>query len=355
MNSSAFATSLRRFAINLLFIVLTAFFHFFHAQSPDKAPAPVSTLLPSRTTMSENIVYKTSETGKSIAMDIYRPKTAADEKLPVLIYVHGGGWVQGNKSIPADTYIEDMILKLVERHYAVISIDYTLVSPDVHFPAPVQDCKDAIRWVRKNAEKYHFDTENIGLFGASAGAHLSLLAAYTDDTQFKGAPELAPYSAKVNYVVDNFGPADLNKLLHTRVGRFPAFLIGLFSKQIVKLRENLIRGISGYEIKTDKRKVIEYFKTISPVTYSSHGIPTLILQGNKDKIVPLQQSEKLSHQLNDNGVKNILVVVEEGVHGFWTTDKAYLKRLTDQMVDFVVSQKKNTAQPESAETKAAAK
>lgn len=356
MNSSVFATSLRRFSTNLLFVVFTALFQFTYSQQiPEKTSTPVSTLLPARTIISENIVYKTDEKGKSIAMDIYRPKTAGNEKLPVLIYIHGGGWVQGDKTIRADSYIEDMILKLVEKQYAVVSIDYTLVSPDIHFPAPVQDCKDAIRWVRKNAEKYHFDTGNIGLFGASAGAHLSLLAAYTDDTQFKGSQELAPYSAKVNYVVDDFGPADLNKLLHTRVGRFPVFLIGLFSKQIVELRENLIRGISGYEIKTDKRKVVEYFKTISPVTYSSHGIPTLILQGNKDKIVPLQQSMKLSQQLTDHNINNKLVVVEGGVHGFWTTDKAYLKRLTDQMVDFVVSQKKNAVHQASAGTMGVAK
>jgi acetyl esterase/lipase len=80
---------------------------------------------------------------------------------------------------------------LVEKNYAVISIDYTLVSETVHFPLPVQDTKDVVRWVRKNAEKYNFDTNNIGYFGASSGAHLSMLAAYTNDNEYVENPELS--------------------------------------------------------------------------------------------------------------------------------------------------------------------
>ncbi|KMQ69109.1 esterase [Chryseobacterium sp. FH2] len=328
------------FSINLFFLFFLGLFNLGYSQDQIESKSPKSTVLPEKTLFSENITYKTSEKGDAILLDIYKPKNNLTEKLPVVIYIHGGGWVGGNKIIHADTYIENTILKLVEKQYAVISIDYTLVSKDIHFPAPINDTKDAIRWVRKNADKYNFDSNNIGLFGVSAGSHLSLLAAYTQDDEFVGDPELATYSAKVNYVVDNFGPTDLNKLLLTRIGKVPVFFVGLFSKRIVELRENLIRGISGYEIKTDKRKVVDYFKTISPMTYAGHGIPTLILQGNKDKIVPMSQSKKLERKLKKENIQSSLTIVEDGNHGFRTTNKAYLDELADEMVNFIIAQKK---------------
>ncbi|MDR6405976.1 MULTISPECIES: alpha/beta hydrolase [Chryseobacterium] len=329
-----------RFSINLFFVLFLGLFNLSYSQNQIEPEAQKSVLLPERTMFSENIIYKTDQQGKSILLDLYKPKKASSEKLPVVIYVHGGGWVQGDKIIRADSYIENTILKLIEKNYAVISIDYTLVSETVHFPSPIEDTKDAVKWVRKNADKYNFDQNNIGLFGASAGAHLSMLAAYTNDNEFVGNPELSPYSAKVNYVISNFGPTDLNKLLHTRAGKIPVFFIGLFAKNIVDLREKIVTGMSGYDIKKDKRKVIEYFKTISPLTYVDNGIPTLIVQGDKDKVVPMKQSKKLHRKLKKENIQNSLTIVEDGLHGFRSTDKEHLDRITDEMVNFVVSQKK---------------
>ncbi|MDN3694590.1 alpha/beta hydrolase [Chryseobacterium tructae] len=191
--------STNRFFRSLFFIVLLsssqiAFSQSF-SQSPEKVKRVKSTLLPEIATVTENIVYKTGKKGDSLALDLYTPKNSSG-KLPVLIYVHGGGWIEGNKTVHADDYLENTIVKLMAKQYAVITINYTLLNDSTHFPLPLEDTKDAIRWVRKNAEKYNFDTSNIGLFGASAGAHLSLVAAYTPDDTFKGSPDLSSYSAK---------------------------------------------------------------------------------------------------------------------------------------------------------------
>lgn len=328
-----------RFFSNLFFIAFLGVFSLGFSQNQIEKQTQKSILLPEKAKVYENIVYK-SNNEKPVLLDIYTPKNSSFEKLPVLIYVHGGGWVTGDKTIHADSYIENTILKLVEKNYAVISIEYTLVSETVHFPLPIQDTKDSIRWVRKNAGKYNFDTNNIGIFGASAGSHLAMLAAYTNDNEFVGNPELSGYSAKVNYVVNNFGPTDMNKLLHTRAGKIPVFFINLFAKNIVELRSKIVLGISGYDIKKDRRKVVEYFKTISPVSYVNNGVPTLILQGNKDKIVPMQQSKKLNKELEKENIASTLTIVEDGTHGFGTTDKAYLEKLSDEMVDFIVAHKK---------------
>lgn len=344
MHSTINNISIYRFFTNLFFILFLSFpnliFSQTFSQSPTQAPRVKSTLLPEIAAVSEDIVYKTNRKGNPVALDLYTPKNKTADLLPVLIYVHGGGWIEGDKIIHADNYVENTIKKLIARQYAVISINYTLLNESTHFPLPLEDTKDAVRWVRKNAEKYNFDTNNIGLFGASAGAHLSLLAAYTPDNTYIGSPDLSSYSSKVNYVIDHYGPADLNKLFHTSAGTIPVSMIGMISKKIISLQQNLVKGLSGYDINKDQQKAIDYLKTLSPVNFASHGVPTLIVQGNKDKIVPLSQSKKLHRKLKRAKVQTSLMIIDNGVHSFSTTDKAYLDQMVDQMVDFIVSRKK---------------
>lgn len=340
MKLSVNKISIYRFFVNLFFVFSLSLFNLSYSQNQLEPTTAKSSLLPEISSVSENIVYKTNSKGNPVSLDIYTPKTRSDGKMPVVIYVHGGAWVKGDKMVRDGSYIETFISKLLDKKYAVISIDYTLLNDSIHFPLPLEDTKDAVRWVRKNAARYNFDPNNIGFFGASSGAHLSMLAAYTPDNEFTGSPELSSYSAKVNYVVDHYGPSDMNKLLHTRLGKVPVFFIGLAVKKIVDLRTDLVRGLSGYDIKKDRRKTIDYFKTISPISYVSAGVPTLIVQGNKDKVVPMKQSKKLHRKLKREHIQNSLIIVEDGIHGFGTTDKAYMDKLTDQMVDFIQSQRK---------------
>lgn len=299
-----------------------------------------STLLFDKADISENIVYKTDENGKEVLLDIYRPKNTSADKLPVVMYLHGGAWVEGDKIIHSDNYVESTILKLLEKKFAVVSINYRLVNESRHFPAPIQDTKDAVRWIRKNAAQYYFDENNIGMWGVSAGAHLSLLSAYTQDDEFVGDPQLSKYSAKVNYVVDNFGPTDMNRLLHTRAPKPLLFLVGLISKKIIDLRSKLAKGITGYDIKTERKKVIEMCKKLSPLLYTQNTVPTLILHGNKDKVAPLRHSKRLRKMLKKSGTQHSLIVVKKGNHGFKDTDENYQNELNNTMVNFIVSQKK---------------
>lgn len=321
-----------RFFLNLFFIF------FFSASLISQTKKSV--LLQEKTAVSENITYKKDGQGKDLKLDIYKPKNSGQEKLPVVIFLHGGAWALGDKVIAPDNYVEQMILKLTEKNFAVLSVNYRLVSDDVHFPGPVEDSKDAVRWVRKNAGQYGFDAENIGYWGVSAGAHLSLLAAYTPDNEFVGDQELSKYSGRVNYVVDNFGPTDINRLLHTRAPKPLLFIVGLISKKIIDIRTNIAKGMTGYDVNTERRKVIEACKTISPLYYTQNTVPTLILHGNKDKIAPLRHSKRLNKMLNKTQTPHQLVIVKKGNHGFKDTDKAYQDELNNTMVEYIVSQKK---------------
>jgi len=332
MNSMTNSTTISRFFLSLFFI-------FFFSASIF-AQTSKSILLQQKTAVSENITYKKDDKGKDLQLDIYRPKNSTNDKLPVVIFLHGGAWALGDKVIAPDNYVEQTILKLTEKNYAVLSVNYRLVSDDAHFPGPIEDSKDAVRWVRKNAEKYGFDSENIGYWGVSAGAHLSLLSAYTPDNEFVGDPELSTYSGKVNYVVDNFGPTDMNLLLHTKAPKPLLFIVGLISKKIIDIRTKIAKGITGYDIKTERKKVIEICKTASPINYTQNTVPTLILHGNKDKVAPIRHSKRLNKMLNKTKTTHELIIVKKGNHGFKDTDKAYQDELNNKMVDFIASQTK---------------
>jgi triacylglycerol lipase len=108
----------------------------------------------------------------------------------------------------------------------------------------------------------------------------------------------------------------------------------------VEIRERLVYGISGYDINTEKRKAIDYLETVSPINNTEDGVPTFILHGNKDKVAPLKHSKKLVKKLKKYNIENQLIIVEDGIHGFGTTDKSYLDRLTDEMINFIISHQK---------------
>ena len=100
-------------------------------------------------------------------LDLYLPEKAADKPLPLIVHIHGGGWVGGSKfPCPA--------AGMVLRGYAVASVEYRF-SQKAIFPAQIQDCQAAIRWLRAHAKEYNFDTEHVGVVGGSAGGHLSAL------------------------------------------------------------------------------------------------------------------------------------------------------------------------------------
>jgi acetyl esterase/lipase len=113
----------------------------------------------------DNIVYGKMERQWQ-KLDIYRPKQADGEDLPVIISVHGGAWVYGDK----ERY-QYYCMSLAQRGFAVVNFTYRL-APEFPFPAQLEDMNLVCKWVMKRANRYHFDTERIFAVGDSAGAHL---------------------------------------------------------------------------------------------------------------------------------------------------------------------------------------
>ena len=111
----------------------------------------------------DNIPYGSN--GKWNLLDVYRPKDA-EGKLPVIISVHGGGWVYGDKEL-----YQYYCMSLAQRGFAVVNFTYRL-APKYKFPAPLEDTNTVVEWILKNSEEYGLDTENVFAVGDSAGAHM---------------------------------------------------------------------------------------------------------------------------------------------------------------------------------------
>ena len=215
-------------------------------------------------------------------LDLYLP-LAGDRPVPVIVWVHGGGWAGGSKArTPAS--------RMVQSGFAVAAINYRL-SQHAVFPAQIHDCKAAIRWLRAHAAEYRLDTRHIGVWGSSAGGHLvALMGTSNGVADLEGTLGNPEQSSDVQAVVDWFGPTDF-----LTVGP-------------KETRTNLLGG--------DPLQIPEQAKRASPIHYvSKDDPPFLVMHGDADKTVPIAQSETFTEALQDAGVDATFIKVVGGGHG----------------------------------------
>lgn len=225
---------------------------------------------------------------KELLLDIVKPKETSEIPMPVIVFVHGGGWTKGDKKGG-----DRKLIPFAEKGYFCVSINYRL-APESKFPAQIEDCKCAIRFLKANSKKYNINPEKIGVWGTSAGGHLvSLLGTTGNIDKYNESGGWYGYSSKVSAVCDWFGPTDFLSSHSERSGLRGKFL----------LSENV----------KERRKLM---KEASPVYYvSKESPPFLIMHGGKDTIVPFKQSEILYSKLKEKGVDVTLIKLKEAGHG----------------------------------------
>lgn len=214
-----------------------------------------------------------------LKLDLYRPEVSTMQPKPVVLYIHGGGWRGGDKRKGA------LATELVRRGMILVSINYRL-SGQAKYPAAIEDCRTALKWIREKGPKYQIDTSRIGVLGPSAGGHLALLLALALEKE-----------ERVQAVCSWFGPTDFT---------------------------------TGYEKKSNSAawaflgggpaELPERFKEASPATYvSADDPPVLLIHGEKDATVDVEQSEILYKKLKAVGVKVEFLRVKNAGHGFRPT------------------------------------
>jgi acetyl esterase/lipase len=217
-------------------------------------------------------------------MDAYFPPPN-NGPAPAVVHVHGGSWNHGDKRSGVGLNETSLLTK---AGFAVFAVNYRL-APEYRFPAMIEDVKCAIRSIRAHAAEYNIDPNRIAAFGASAGGHLVSLLGTSDVNAGFDVGEYLEYSSRVQAVVDIFGPADLT---------------------LQNFNEAQIQSAS--QVFTADQLVLA-----SPVTYiSPDDPPFLILHGDRDMVVPLEQSQVLYNALIASGVPAELVIVQNAGHGF---------------------------------------
>lgn len=231
---------------------------------------------PEKFTVERDVVYRKVEV-EELKLDAYVPK--GEGKFPAVVVIHGGAWRMGDKTAYAAE-----CTALANNGYAAFTIRYRLL-PKHKFPACVEDCKSAVRWVRQNAAKYKVDPQRIGAYGHSAGGHLAaMLATMGATSQFNGDADAKPGDSRIQAAACMAG-----------VFEFPPIDFPLF-------REFL----GG----TPQEKPDAY-KQASPMHHvSKDTAPVLILHGDEDKLVPLIGSQRFADALTKAGVENQLVVLK---------------------------------------------
>ncbi|NPD44092.1 MULTISPECIES: alpha/beta hydrolase [unclassified Lentimicrobium] len=233
----------------------------------------------------------------NLNLDIYMPTQEVYQNHPVVIFYHGGAWIGGAKEAININRFNGTINQLRENGYAIVSANYTLASREQSpFPACIIDAFDAIKWVETHADKYQFDLENVGVFGESAGAHIALMVAFSNVNDFSPSSKS---EIKLDYVVDVYGPTHLESLYETTL---VDSITSLIEKAPERLQAciNIPEQLFGFNPKADSLKTKAFTTRYSPISYLHPQIPPLlIIHGNQDRIVPLQQSSVLITKLDE--------------------------------------------------------
>jgi len=246
----------------------------------------------------ENITY--GKGGDSdLKLDLVRPD--GDGPFPAIVFIHGGGWYQGNRQ-----GYRGQMTEAAKRGYVAATISYRLMKFDEAkketatavpiFPTQIHDAKAAIRWLRANSDRYHVDPNRIGVTGGSAGGHLSLLVGLTDSkSDLEGDGGNSDQSSRVQAVVNVYGPTDMAACHKTSS---VAWIFRLF--------------MGG-----TPEEAVETYRAASPVTYvSKDDPPVLTLHGDRDALVPIAQATTLDDKMKAAGASHKLMIFEGAGHGF---------------------------------------
>ncbi|QYK54151.1 MAG: alpha/beta hydrolase [Fimbriimonadaceae bacterium] len=234
----------------------------------------------SQAEIQKDIIYRDLD-GSQIKADFYPPALRNPDGDPMVIVIHGGAWVGGQR--------QDMALvceNLAKYGFASATISYRL-APQSKYPAMLDDVQGAVRYFRANAKKYGINTTKMGALGASAGGHLALLLGFTD-TRDATAKDNPTQSSRVQAVVNFFGPVDLSKDFNTAVASY------------------LSMQVTGKQYDPAG----EAIKSFSPITFiDKKSAPVFTIQGDADTTVPPKQANRLDDAMKVVGVEHTLRVI----------------------------------------------
>lgn len=237
-----------------------------------------------RVTVEHDVVFGTGG-GRALKCNVYVPPQPGPDR-PAVLLIHGGGWVQGDR-----TQLHGYGILLGRLGYVCVATEYRLAG-EAKWPAQLYDVKAALRWMRANAGRLGIDPRKIAVSGNSAGGHLSLMVAGTQNVaEFEGNGGNAGAGTEVAAAIGFYAPTQLYS-----------------PEQPLREELSFLFG-RGYKEETARGA--------SPITYASPTYPpTLLITGNKDELVPDVASFRMYQALAAAGAKAELHVYEGAPHAF---------------------------------------
>ena len=265
-----------------------------------------------------DLTYETLSGYRPLKLDLFLPPSKFAGPRPLVIYVHGGGWVAGGPRRSAAYQDWPKVLaSLAARGYVVATVSYRF-SREAPFPAAIQDVKSAIRWLRANAAKYNIDPKRAAIWGQSAGGHLAALAGVSCGVATLEPPARSePAAANVETVASTaLGADQASDCVQAVVGWFGMYdfaalrpLTGAGSGP--DSPERLFLGCGSQPCTREQQAFA------SPITYLDHtDPPMLLMHGSADSTVPVGQTEKFASAAQAAGVR-VRMIIERGINHSW--------------------------------------
>lgn len=279
--------------------------------------------LPSGERRWENMVYAAEAGYRPLFLDLRVPPTTEGQKHPVVVWIHGGGWVFGSRRRQApNIHAYKTIERIVDAGFAVALIDYRFLL-EAPFPAQLLDIKAAIRWLRGHADEFDIDPSRIAAWGESAGAHLASMIGMCDrisDEQVVG--EFREQSDSVGSVVEWYGPAEFTSWAPAvRSQAAPSEERGNTELDVL----SALIDASGWTP-----------AELSPVSYARADVPPIfIAHGRQDRQVNVEQSRILHRALLDAGA-TVEYLETDGDHVF--TDADTMPQVIEASLNFLKQQ-----------------
>jgi acetyl esterase/lipase len=267
-------------------------------------------------TRKQDVVYLKKQ-GYALTMDVFTPKKGASGA--AVVWVVSGGWFSGHEVIDARLPWSP-INELVGRGYTVFAVVHGS-QPRFTIPEIVQDLNRAVRFIRHHAKEYGIDPGRIGITGGSAGGHLSLMQGTTGgDGDPKAKDPVGRASSRVQAVACFYPPTDFLNYGEEGKDAIGRGTLANF-KAAFDVRE-YDPQTKALERLTDEKKILALGRRISPLYHvTADDAPTLIIHGDKDLLVPIQQAEVIIAKLKEAGVPAELVVKKGLKHGWEGIDR----------------------------------
>ena len=253
--------------------------------------------LPDRIEVRRNLAYAETDNPRQ-TLDLFLPRVHSTNPLPLIVFIHGGGWRKGSKESGSSR----LVPFVASGDYIGASINYRLTN-EAQWPAQIHDCKAAIRWLRGNAGALGIDADKIAVWGSSAGGHLvSMMGTSGDVKLLEGTlGRHLDQSSRVSAVVNFFGPENFITMVQQESS---------IDRTSRDYPEALLLGGRVQ----DQPEVAKY---ASPVTWiTDDDPPFLTAHGTRDPLVPYAQATELDRGLEAAGVFSILITMKDAGHGF---------------------------------------